>query len=218
MTLPHRIDIDLPMPDEPDYMAVTVHLVGEAQRGDSHALDALFQRYLPIVRRIAALRMGKHTAQLIDLDDVVQETLADAFRSLDHFDVTKGKFCNWLSQIVENRIRMELRKGNAQKRGPGRELRFADGASQLRSSLFAGAEPTPSQHLAGQETEDRVQACLLEMSERHREVIIQRMICEMSFAEIAEQMGFEQESSARNLYSKALAELRQRVDGGASGK
>lgn len=202
------------MAEPPDPMAVTVQLVGQAQRGDERALEELFQRYLPIVRRIAALRMGKQTAQLLDVEDIVQETLADAFRSLDRFDVSQGRFCNWLSQIVENRIRMELRKGSAQKRGGGRELRFADGGSQLRSSLFPGTEPTPSQNLAGQEAEDRVQSCLLAMGERHREVIIQRMICEMSFAEIAEQMGFEQESSARNLYSKALKELKHRIEGG----
>lgn len=200
------------MQNEPISMAQTVHLVEQAQRGDSRAVEALFRRYLPIVRQVAALRLGRRTSQLVEVEDIVQEALLEAFRCIDGFDVSQGRFCHWLSTVVENRIRMEARRGSAKKRGEGRVLRFADEDSNLRSSLFAGQEPTPSQNLARRELEERIQTSLLEMSERQREIIIQRMICEMSFEEITEQMGFDLASSARTLYSRALMELRRRVD------
>lgn len=192
-------------------MVQTVHLIGKAQQGDSGALEGLFRRYLPIARQAAALRLGKTTAQLVDVEDIVQEALMEAFRDLDRFDESQGKFCNWLSKIVENRIRMSARRRNAKKRGEGREVRFAEVGSGLHSSLIGGREATPSQHYAAFETGDRLQEALLAMDERKREVIIQRMICEMSYAEIAEQMELGAESSARSLYSVALKELRERV-------
>ncbi len=199
------------MSDDEGSMAQTVRLVGEAQGGDHDALEVLFRRYLPKVRQIAALRLGKSTAQISDVEDIVQEALLEAFRGLDRFEESQGKFCNWLAKIVENRIKMNRRSESAKKRGGGGVLRFADTGSQLRPSIFAGNEATPSQNMAGRETEDRIHAALLAMEPRHREVMTQRFICEMSFAEIAELMEFERESSARSLYCMALKDLRKRL-------
>ncbi len=60
----------------------TLRLVARAQDEDPEALQVLFVRYLPRVRRIAALRLGHRSRSLYDFDDVLQEAMVDAFRGL----------------------------------------------------------------------------------------------------------------------------------------
>ena len=136
----------------------TLILVERAQRDDDAAVHELFDRYLPRVRRIAALRLGRTTRDLLDVDDVTQNVMMTAFAKLDRFDVTSdGKFCNWLAKLVENQIRMDLRARGAQKRGSGRARRQADLDSAVHASQIGGAEPTPSEHAVGAEANDAIE-------------------------------------------------------------
>src|SRR5262245_12995939 len=83
----------------------TILLVRAAQRGDAEALEALFTRYLPRVRQIVALRLGWRLRQLLEVDDIVQEVLLDAFQGLGQFEPrSEGSFRNWLARTVEREI------------------------------------------------------------------------------------------------------------------
>ncbi|HEX5054110.1 MAG TPA: sigma-70 family RNA polymerase sigma factor [Planctomycetota bacterium] len=200
------------MPPGRDDFENTLHLVARAQAEDETALHALFERYLPRVRRIAALRLGKRPNDVLDIDDITQEALADAFQRLDRFDVdSDGKFCNWLATIVENRIRMTLRSGRAHKRGGGRLQRFGDAAESVHASHLPGDEPTPSQHARGAELGEQMERALLELPERYREIIIHRYYCQMEYAEIAPLTGLANADAVRAVYSRALRELRARL-------
>ncbi len=197
------------MTDTPDNEQ-TIHLVLRAQDDDEAAREALFSRFWPRVRRIVALRLGKNPRERLDTDDITQEALMDAFRGLSTLDIgSDGKLTAWLARIVENRIRMTLRSSQAQKRGEGAERRFADSAETIRVSRLPGDDATPSQFAMNRESHDRIADSLLLVPERYREVIIHRYICEMSYAEIAEELGFANADAARAMYSKALRELRR---------
>ncbi len=190
----------------------TIALVARAQHDDVEARELLFARYLPRVRRIAAVRLGRTSLQLFEVDDLVQESMVDALRGLQSFRLdSDGRFCNWLARIVENRIRKQLRFVAARKRGGGQVQRFADADDSVHDSALQGAEPTPSMKLRGVEAEQRVEEALLDMPDRSRDLLVQRLFAEMSYDEIAAEMDLASPDSARALFSKALRELGQRM-------
>lgn len=198
---------------EPQPIEKTLDLVERAQRDDSAALEQLFERYLPRVRNIAAIRLGRARRELLDIDDVAQEAMLDAFRGLDRFDLdSDGKFCNWLATIVENRIRMTLRAGSAIKRGSGNVQRFADAPKTMHASQLQGDGSTPSMHAAGSELTEQMETGLQQLSEEYREVIVQRVFCQMTFSEIAESMQLRNGDAVRSVYTKALLALRTHME------
>lgn len=139
--------------------------------------------------------------------------MIDAFRGLATFDLeSDGKLCAWLAKIVENRIRMALREGRAQKRGGGQVQRFADAAETFHASAVGGSDATPSQNAAGAELGDRLEQNIHRLPERQREVIIHRFFCDMSYEEISEEMELSGANAARSLFSKALKSLGSRIE------
>src|SRR5262245_36914494 len=115
----------------------TMSLVRAAQSGDTTSRDELLARYYPIVLRIVALRMHKRSRDP-DLEDLVQESLTDAFQGLQGFEQRgEGDFRNWLARIVENNVKDFLRRKKAIKRGPDQVKLCADMSStSLSESLF----------------------------------------------------------------------------------
>ncbi len=190
----------------------TMALIERARADDADAMRQLFERFLPRVRNIAAVRLGKSTQELVDVDDVTQEALTDAFLGLERFDTqSDGKLCNWLAMLVENRIRMTLRAGRAEKRGGGNVKRFTDEAVDVRASHIPGESPTPSRSAAEAERNEEVQRALCDLTEEFREVLLQRVYCRMSFNEIADAMELRNGDTVRGIYTKALRALQARL-------
>ncbi len=193
----------------------TMILVKRAQAEDEEALQDLFERYLPRVRQLAAMRLGHTSSELLDVDDVTQEAMVDAFQNLNSFEEgSDGKFSNWLATLVTNRIRMALRAGRQIKRGGGQVQRFTDEPAAEHPSHMRGKDATPSQEAVGNELTEEIERVLLELPEAYREVLLQRYFSQMSYGEIAESMGMANTGAVRALYSRALAQLRDRLDSG----
>ena len=196
-------------------LAATVLLVAAAQQGDRQALETLFERYLPRVRRIAAVRLGKTAAQFAELEDVVQDSLTEAFRALASFEhQSDGGFCNWLARCVENNVTDLVRRGQAQKRGAGRVQRRADLASGSWSSALPGKEPTPSQAAGAHELDEQIERAILRLKPNYREVIILRTACGMSAREVAAEMGLATPEDAQKLFERARQRLAALLEGG----
>lgn len=192
----------------------TTLLVRRAQSGDDQAKEQLFERYLPRVRRIVGLRLNVTTRSLLNEDDLVQESLLDAVRNLDKFEKqSEGRFCNWMARIVENRLKMTIRRDKAAKRDVDKVRRLSDldGSSSSGPDLPA-KDPTPTAQARGNELDEILEQKLLAMSDRHREVMILRTFCQMSFEEVADEMGLGSGASARALFSKARNELGQALE------
>lgn len=193
----------------------TIVLVKEAQDGNRTALEDLFSRYLPRTRQIVRFRLGRATARSAELDDLVQDSLLNIFRNLDKFEQqSTGTFHNWLARCVETSIVDHFRRVNSQKRGGGKVVGLGEKqADDLSSSLFRKRPPTSSQILMARELESRIENALFELDEVERELIILRRLCEMTYAEMAETLDYPSEQAARKAFSRALAKLRQKVDG-----
>jgi RNA polymerase sigma factor (sigma-70 family) len=93
-------------------------LVIAAQRGDRAALDALLAQYLPLLYNIVGRALNGHA----DVDDVVQETMLRAVRSIG--DVRDpAAFRSWLVAVAVRKIRDHV---------SGRPLQLAgDGAPEV---------------------------------------------------------------------------------------
>jgi len=187
----------------------TVALVREAAGGRAEARERLFDRYLPRLRQLVALRLGRRLGAFAEVDDLVQETLLLAHERLESFEMrSEGAFLDWLGEIARNRLGDLERRREARKRGEGRVRPFAAyDSSVLSSSILPGAGPSPSQAAAARELESLLETAMLALPERQRRVIDMRRICGMEYEEIAASLGMESPSSARSLYSRALAEL-----------
>lgn len=59
----------------------TLSLLTRARAGDAEALDELFARYLPLLRRWAAGRLPRALRDLADTPDLVQDTMLQVFKT-----------------------------------------------------------------------------------------------------------------------------------------
>jgi RNA polymerase sigma-70 factor (ECF subfamily) len=191
----------------------TLQLFDAARRGDRRAVEDLFARYLPRVRRIVSLRMGRKLLGFTEHEDLAQETLLRVFRGLEQFEAnSEGSLRYWISQCVERAIADCARRLVAKKRGEGNVVRFGDrGTEAPLSSIFAGKGPTPSSVAASREREERIEEALLALPPHHREIINLRFFCEMSFSEIADTLKIGSEATARKALFRAVGKLKERL-------
>lgn len=197
-----------PMPSDPHQL--TLFQLRAAQAGDREALNELFSRYRDRVLQVVSLLMGKRRASLLeDEEDIVQDTLLDAFRNLKGYvPPSDGDFLRWLSELALNNLRDALRRGQALKRGEGRVRPMADLSTRyLASSFFPGKEPSPSQVARMRERIEQIEDALIAMPERDRQVFVLRVLCGYSHEEIAKRLGLEAESSARSLWHRVMTRL-----------
>jgi RNA polymerase sigma-70 factor, ECF subfamily len=177
-----------------------------ARDGDRPALEALLRRYRPWVFETVALRLGRRRQDCGEIEDLVQDSLLDAFRSIDRFqERSEGSFRNWLMRIVENNVRDRERRRRALKRGGGSVQVFRDlNESTVEGPEVPGREATPSQAAGSRESEALVELAMLRLPEKTREILILRDRCGMSFEEVAAASGLKNAESARTTYRRAL--------------
>jgi RNA polymerase sigma factor (sigma-70 family) len=184
----------------------TLAQVRAARDGDRDSLESLFTRYLPWVFDTVALRLGRRRQDCGAIEDLVQESLIDAFRSIDQFqERSEGSFRNWLARIVENNVRDGERRRTTLKRGGGKVKMFRDlYESTIDGPQVAGHETSPSQAAGSRENATLVEAALLRLPERQREILILRDRCGMSYEQVATTIGLKNAESARTTYRRAL--------------
>lgn len=77
----------LPAPDENLAADTTFHLLQRARGGDRAALNAMFARHIPKLRRWASGRLPRWARDLADTHDLVQDTVLQTFkRIMDAFE------------------------------------------------------------------------------------------------------------------------------------
>lgn len=184
----------LPRPE--DSWASTLTLLTRARAGDAEALDRLFSRYLPLLRRWAAGRLPRWARDLADTPDLVQETVLQVFKKVEGFEHRgEGAFHAYLRQALMNRIRNEVR--NAGRR-PGRV--------ELDSGVPAD-DVSPLEAAIGAEAADRYEAALQRLSDDDRELIVARLEMGLDYAELAAVTGRPSRDAARMAATRAVARL-----------
>ena len=185
----------------------TTDLAFAAQRGSRVALDHLFARYLPRIRQIVALRMGRPLRDLYAFEDVVQDALLNVFMRLGRFDAaSEWRFHNWAATCVTNSVREHFRRSRAQKRG-GHLPSYPYDSQELLATVVAGVEADPVRIAELAEMSEQIEAALLALPEAQRELIIKARLCGMSTAAIARGSDPVKQVKVRKQLSRALRHL-----------
>jgi len=181
----------------------TFALVERAKGGDREALDLLFTRYLPSLRRWASGRLPRWTRDLMETDDLVQETVIRALKRIDQFESRhEGALQAYLRQAIVNRIRDEVRRA---KRSPI-ETGLDDNASDHAAS--------PLENAIGAEALERYEAALARLRPEEREAIVARVEMDGSYQEVAQALGKPSADAARMAVSRALLRLAEEMSRG----
>lgn len=174
----------------------TFDLLARVKQGDDHALEPLFARYLPRLRRWASGRLPQWAREAEDTQDLVQETLIAVFRRVDRFEPRReGAFQAYLRQAVMNRIRNAVRD---QSRRPDN--------TSIDETLPSGEEP-PLERMIGTERLERYEAALARLRSIDREAIVARVEMGCSYQEMAEMLDLPSADAARKAAQRALVRL-----------
>ncbi|MCK7595579.1 RNA polymerase sigma factor [Pseudomarimonas salicorniae] len=183
----------------------TQQLIERSQQGDPEARDALFRRCSERLRRWARGRLPSHARDIADTQDLVQVTLLRAFRQLDGFESRgEGSFMAYLRGILLNRVKEELRRAGRQP------------ASTERLDLPAG-EPGLSAQLGELQLVEAYEQALESLGTRARDAVVLRLEFDLSYAEIAEELGAPSADAARMLVARSLRELAARMPQDSTG-
>ena len=190
--------------DDADVPADATHQLLERARGcDRDALDLLFTRHIPVLRRWASGRLPRWARDIAETQDLVQETVLQVFRRVEVFEPRgEGALQAYLRQAVMNRIRNEFRS-------KGRRPSFQDLDEQV-----PGDHPSPLESAIRQEQLDRYDTALSRLSEQDRDLIVARVEVGLTYEEMAEALGKPSWNAARMATARALLRLAEELKRG----
>jgi RNA polymerase sigma-70 factor (ECF subfamily) len=181
-------------------------LIEGCRRGDGSAFDALVRRHEQRVHRLAVRMLHDADAAL----DAAQEAFVKAWRALPRFE-GQARFSTWMTRIVINQCRNELRRRRTLKHGTPASLDVpaADGDEPVGASVPASG-PEAWESASGRESARAVEAALARLDDEAREVIVLRDAEDLSYEEVAEILDVPV-GTVRSRLHRARAELRRRV-------
>jgi len=189
------------MADRPLSALTSLTLLRRAQQGEREALEELFARYVPFLRRLARGRVPKWARAGAETADLVQETLLQTFRRIEHFEPRgNGAMRAYLRQALQNRISNSRRNAMRKPTDPIEELDVpVDGPSPL------------DEFLSGEER-DRYQRALDSLRPDDRKAILGRFELGYSYEQLAEVLGKPSPDAARVAVRRAVTRLAEAMN------
>lgn len=161
------------------FMLVEENLITRSQNGDIDAFEELVAKYERKVYTIAYRFMGNPE----DASDLAQEAFFKAFQSIKSFR-QEASFSTWVSRIVSNVCRDQLRKSKKINQSSlDEEVWLEDGSvkKQLKDN-----RPTPDELYEQNELKGYLQGLIDNLNPDYKIVVILRDIQGHSYEEIAE--------------------------------
>ena len=157
-------------------------LIRDAQRGDLDAFNRLILAYQDRVYNQAFRVLGEYQSA----DDATQEAFISAYKNIRSF--RGGSFRAWLLRIVTNACYDELRR---KKRRPTTPLEPVDDQGDEIESPHWLADPgeLPEDNVARSELANAIQACLDQLTEDFRVVVVLVDVQGLDYLEASEAMG-----------------------------
>jgi RNA polymerase sigma-70 factor (ECF subfamily) len=173
----------------------TLKLVAEAKRGNREAFDRLAALFQGRVRASVEGWTKFQVGPRVEIEEVLQETLVRAFRSLDRFQWEgEDSFFRWLCGIAKHALAQAI-QDERKKREAGKAPEAADPG------------PSRSKVLRQEERMDRLEQALKKLTPEYRQVIQLARIDGLTTREIAERME-RSPNAVKHLLARALRRLR----------
>ncbi len=177
-------------------LTTTTQLVRNYQGGDRSALEVLYARYMPMLRRWASGRLPAYGRDVSETEDLVQMAFMRAFKHMDTFEVQHpGSFLVYLRSILMNLVRDELRRKKV------RPQTFSVMASLPDTGTSVVEAAVGAEMLANYER------ALSKLPEEKRSAVMLRIEFSLSYEEIATELELPSANSTRMMISRALVEL-----------
>jgi RNA polymerase sigma-70 factor (ECF subfamily) len=128
----------------------------------------------------------RFTNSLESAEDLTQEVFIKIYRTLSSYDIEKGAFTTWLTTLTRNLLVDHFRRSRQDRLTDSIDANIneQDNSPSL-SDRLRDPGPSPSDHLASQETQKLVQRALARLSPDLREAVILRDLQDMDYKEIA---------------------------------
>lgn len=182
--------------DDANPVDTTRVLLKHAKAGSREALDSLFARHIPLLRRWATGRLPRWARDIADTSDLVQETVIQTFKRVEAFEPRgDGALQAYLRQAIMNRIRNEFRS-------KGRQPAVED-----LDERVAADQTSPLEAAIRQEQLDRYDAAMAQLSENERDLIVARLELGLTYEEMAEALKKPSWNAARMATARALVRL-----------
>jgi RNA polymerase sigma-70 factor (ECF subfamily) len=169
------------------------------QRGEPEALAALFEACFDDLYGLA-MHLTGHRSQA---EDIVQEVFLRLHKAAGTLDPARDPR-PWLRTVTANLCRDQWRSFGAKV---ARKSESVD-QDQEKGPVLTNGTPGPDDVLAQQQSAELVQAALLKLPDKLREVVVLRDYQDLSHEEIAEIVGASP-VAVRKRYSRALDALGQ---------
>jgi RNA polymerase sigma-70 factor (ECF subfamily) len=171
-------------------------LLERARGRDPDAFEKLAEPHRGALAAFVRSRRGRAVKLGLEIEDIVQETFLQAYRSLDRFH---WRGCDslrrWLCGIAEHLIRNVSRN---------RGLKVRQLAVDPPSD-----DPSPSRRMRREERFQRLREALRSLAPERRQVVELARIRGLKIQEIADRMG-RSPGAVRQLLWRALAEIKAR--------
>jgi len=176
-------------PADPQAIDNDLELVRRAAKGDGKAFHALVDAHAQPLYRLAVSLVGNAA----DAEDVLQETLAGAFRGLSGFQ-GRSSVKTWLRRILVTQA-AKWRRDRQRRNMPTSEAIDVSKADSAANLIGAKID---------------LQAALQLLSDEHREVLVLREFDGMSYDEMAEALGLPRGTVESRLH-RARAQLKEKL-------
>ena len=174
----------------------TIHRAAE---GDQAAWETIVRTYWRKVFNVAYRFVGTYD----EAEDLTQEIFLKVFRSLSTFD-RRANFQTWLISVSRNLCIDRYRSGRRDREVFAREV---DPSTVQAES----ATPSPQARVEAQDRIALLREALKGLSPALRTAVLLRDIHELSYQEIAEQLGIA-EGTVKSRINRGRAELARQIE------
>lgn len=164
-------------------------LVALAVQGDGRAFTYLWDTY--IIRLRTFIKGWLKTLGDQDVDDICSRSFEKAFRQIELFDSSKGKFFTWLSSIARNTA-LDLLESEGRVHPKSRTVYLDSMSEEVGiAEMIPDQVDSPLESIIRMETRETTAKYIEALPSLYREVARKRMIDGMQYKEIAEAMDLE---------------------------
>jgi RNA polymerase sigma-70 factor, ECF subfamily len=178
-------------------------VVQRAQDNDAEALGEIYRRFVRRVFGLCRYMLGSRE----NAEDATSEVFMKLQRSIASYDGSIP-FPRWLLRLASNQCIDVLRR-----RARGRKV-MAEPEAGAEVIDAASSEPSPLGALIGKEERAKVRDAVERLPENYRVPLVLRYYSELTYDEIAHELGLEKNYVAALIF-RAKQELRRRLAPGS---